>query len=191
MKSKLFIIIIFIEIILFVSMTMIFTNNNYSDKVGIILVWLLPIIFGFHVVEEFALPGGFDIWYKEYRPDIAKSSTKAHFIKINILPAVLSILFAISTFVYSWMYSQIIIRLWFALLFIFTYNGILHIIGSIETKKYSPGMITGIILYFPLAIVSGIYFIYIRRIDFISLLICVIVGPLFWVLLERSKKHNT
>jgi len=45
------------------------------ESVAIILVFLLPVTYFLHILEEFALPGGFAEWNKAYRPKFAQAMT--------------------------------------------------------------------------------------------------------------------
>jgi hypothetical protein len=191
MKRYLLPAIIIVESVLIVTLLSLINQNNFPDKVGTLIIWLLPISFGLHVTEEFVFPGGFDTWYREYRPEVADNATNEHFFKINLLPAVISIILAITTFGLTNLLNLVSLRIWLALLMVLSYNGILHIKGSFDTKKYSPGTITSVTLYFPLAITSIIYFIISNRLDFISLFVCIGIGPLFWVLLDRSNRSES
>ena len=48
---------------------------------------------------------------------------------------------------------------WLTLAALLFSNAIFHIIGAIQTKRYSPGMISGIVLYIPLAIYGFAHFL--------------------------------
>lgn len=123
------------------------------------LDWSLAIAAALHIVEEFVWPGGFMKWWISYRPATAEHVSNRFLIFINSLLMVMAILvgyavhFPKGNGVAAWLTLA-------ALLFS---NAIFHILGAIQTRRYSPGMITGIFLYFPLAIIGYWHFLLIGR----------------------------
>ena len=99
-----------------------------------------------HIVEEFVYPGGFPAWDRRYRPEIRGSITPAFHIIINGLLLVAcydaGAMGATSMGVAVWLTVT-------ALLFS---NAVWHAIGSVKMRSYSPGLITGLLLYVPLAV---------------------------------------
>jgi hypothetical protein len=120
-----------------------------------LLAWSLAIAASIHIIEEFAFPGGFKAWWCAYKPDIAASVSNGFLIMINTILILFSILVALAiqtpkgNGVAAWLTLS-------ALLFS---NAVFHIIGAIRTNRYSPGMISGIVLYMPLAVYGFIHFI--------------------------------
>ncbi|TDW49162.1 uncharacterized protein with HXXEE motif [Flavobacterium sp. 270] len=116
---------------------------------------LLPAAIMFHVTEEFLFPGGFSEWYAKLVPP--KTTTGG--IKYGYLVW-------INTFM---MYACILplffgetnhgISIWFAVSAIAAMNACFHIWGVLKLKKYSPGVITGVLFYIPLFIIGGIQLI--------------------------------
>ena len=54
-------------------------------------------------------------------------------------------------------------------------NGIIHVLSSIVTKSYSPGLITSLVLYIPLSIYLFMYF----NISLTSILNLILYGVLY------------
>jgi hypothetical protein len=107
--------------------------------------WLLPVFAVLHVCEEFFIPGGFADWYRTYRPAFAPSMTSSYFLRVNTIYVGACFLAAILT-------SQGNHALWLTMSTIQVSNAIFHAIGTFRTRKYTPGLITGLVLYGPLFI---------------------------------------
>ena len=119
------------------------------------LVFWLPFVFSaLHIVEEFVWPGGFLAWYRDYRPEIAASLTPRYVIVVNLV-------LLIAGFTLGWLgptWSRGL-SLWLILAALLAANAIFHIIGVLRLRRYSPGVVTSIILYLPLCILGYWYFI--------------------------------
>ena len=105
------------------------------------LVWLFPLSFALHIGEEWF--GGFPEWTAR----VAGSELpRAAFLGINAM-AMLAMLIAVRATVAAekngWM--------GIAIATILVVNGVAHVLGSLITGSYSPGLITGVVLYLPLA----------------------------------------
>jgi hypothetical protein len=104
------------------------------------LVWLFPICFSLHLIEEWF--GGFPEWAARV---VGSELPRGAFIGINAL-ALLVMLMAVRATVATerngWM--------GIAVATILLVNGTAHILGSLVTRSYSPGLLTGIVLYLPL-----------------------------------------
>lgn len=104
------------------------------------LVRLFPASYACHLVEEWV--GGFPEWVSL----IAGSAVpRGAFIAINIvafLVMVLAVRATIRREANGWMAIAIA-----TVLFV---NGIAHGVASVVTQTYSPGLITGVVLYLPL-----------------------------------------
>ncbi len=118
-----------------------------------LLRWAVPVCFGLHVIEELFWPGGFIEWYHVYRPRVA-AEPPSHYYKANAIYFASTLLVPIArnaTAPYVLLFvSGILLNN-----LIFT-----HILGAIKTKRHSPGIVTGILLYVPLAAMSYGYVIY-------------------------------
>ena len=194
MKYKLFAVIICTELftVTLALLISIFGNSvgiKLPEPTGLILIFLLPIIFGSHVFEEFIFPGKFEEWYKNYHPEFANTTMSAYFFKINAIPLASSTFLTLGVFNYSGNFSFIGIRAWFAFLSILFVNMFFHIRGTLRLKKYSPGLITALVLYFPFTIFSSVYFLKTNTMDVLSVIVCFMVGLLFQPLVDHIKNQ--
>ena len=99
-----------------------------------------------HIVEEFVFPGGFAEWDRRYRPEYRDSITPRLHVIVNGL-----LLFACLS-VATWGLGPIGVAGWLTLTALLAGNAIWHLVGAVRTRSYSPGMVTGLLLYLPLAI---------------------------------------
>jgi len=159
------------------------------DKVGILLVLLLPIAFGLHVTEEFIFPGGFISWDNIFRPKYT-DTPGSFYIKVNAIPAVASLLLALGAFDYRGKYSLFGIRGWLAFLTFLAWNACFHLRGAVRTRRYSPGMVTGFLLFIPLTIASYINFKKVGVLDSLSTVLCMVVGLAIQPILDFVKNRG-
>lgn len=120
-----------------------------------LLAWSLAGAASIHIIEEFAFPGGFKAWWRAYMPNTAASVSNRFLIIIN------GILIAFSVTVALAMATPEGngVAAWLTLAALLFSNAIFHVIGAIRTRRYSPGMISGIVLYIPLAIYGFAHFL--------------------------------
>jgi hypothetical protein len=110
---------------------------QYNDP---LLAWLLVAAYGAHILEEWF--GGFPEWVASIA---GAPLPRGAFLAIN---AVALFLVVVGTRVATrgetrgWIAIAVA-----AVLFV---NALLHVLGSLLTATYSPGMFTGVILYLPL-----------------------------------------
>jgi hypothetical protein len=114
----------------------------------VIVLWLPAIAIAAHLLEEFVWPGGFARWYREYPPGhVTDVSSRfliiinAVFIALALVPPLLGATRA--GFAY-----------WVVVAAIAAANGLFHIWATLRTRGYSPGVVTGVLLYLPLAVVG-------------------------------------
>jgi hypothetical protein len=103
-----------------------------------------------HVLEEYFYPGGFPDFMKRMAPSFAPFITTKFAIVINGLFLVLCILGASvgrDALVFSLSIAGLLIS-----------NGLIHLAGSLRSRRYAPGLITGVLLYIPLGITAYIFF---------------------------------
>lgn len=110
------------------------------------LTWTPLAAASLHIFEEFAWPGGFRSWYRDYRPEIASSLSTTWLIGINALLLATCELIAYLGFTPR---GAALFLTVIALLF---GNAIFHLRATIRMRRYSPGVVTGVVLYVPLAI---------------------------------------
>jgi hypothetical protein len=113
------------------------------------LPWAPVVAASLHIFEEFAWPGGFADWYRRYKPSRTKSLTPRFLIIINGL---LLVLCYDAGALRSGRYGY---ELWLAIAALLAGNGVWHIIGTVKTRSYSPGVVTGTLLYIPMALLGG------------------------------------
>lgn len=103
----------------------------------------LPIFYLLHCFEEFFIPGGFREWYHNYRPNLNKQ-TPAYYWKVNIIAFLIVLINSIYYFV---SHGNNNTGLLIASSFLAWNALVTHVIGSFQSKHYSPGVATGIFLY--------------------------------------------
>jgi hypothetical protein len=110
-----------------------------------IIFWLPAFAALLHVSEEFLWPGGFPQWFRDYRPENRLSFTRGFAIATNgTLIAAGCVLGWIGP---EWSRA---VSLWLVLAAILAANTSLHLLGSWRTRRYSPGMVSGILVNVPL-----------------------------------------
>jgi hypothetical protein len=135
-----------------------------------ILFWILPISVLLHLIEEFIYPGGFMVWDRDYRPGISENKHPRFLIVINVL------LFAICfNPVLSGLTNGGIVW-WLSIVSILFVNSYFHIKGVIVLKRYSPGVITSIFIYIPMATFGYWYFISFQKVNWITAILCFSIG---------------
>jgi hypothetical protein len=135
-----------------------------------ILFWILPISVLLHLIEEFIFPGGFMVWDRDYRPAISKNKHPRFLIIVNAL------LFAIC---FNPILSGLTnggIEWWLSIVSILFVNAYFHIKGVIVLKRYSPGVITSIFIYTPLATYGYWYFLSEKKVNWITAILCFTIG---------------
>ncbi|MCP9333899.1 HXXEE domain-containing protein [Lentilactobacillus hilgardii] len=111
-----------------------------------ILAISTPFAYLIHCLEEFGIPGGFISWYHAYRPALNKQ-TPFYYLMVNIIAFIIVSISALTS-LFSSDYTAIVVASSFlASNAIFT-----HIVGTFKTHTYSPGIVTGIILYIPICL---------------------------------------
>jgi 1,4-dihydroxy-2-naphthoate octaprenyltransferase len=137
-----------------------------------LLAWSLAGAASLHVLEEFVFPGGFKSWWCAYRPEIAASVSNRFLIIINA--ALLAFSVSVALAVQAPRGNGV--AAWLALAALLFSNAIFHIVGAFQTKRYSPGMISGIILYIPIAIYGFAYFLQTGRASIATALAAALIG---------------
>ena len=106
-----------------------------------------------HIFEEFVFPGGFLSWHRRYRPGHASSITIKFALIVNTLLVGLCILIG---FIGATPQGA---ALWLMVAALVFTNAIFHLRGAIAGRSYSPGLITSVLLYLPLAVLGYYFFI--------------------------------
>lgn len=106
-----------------------------------------------HIVEEFVFPGGFAAWDRRYRPGFRDSIKPRFHVIIN------GLLLLACYNVGALGFAPIGIAAWLTVTALLSANAIWHLRGAVRTRSYSPGMVTGLVLYLPLTIYGYVRFI--------------------------------
>ena len=109
-----------------------------------LFLWLPLIAVLLHLVEEFVFPGGFAAWYRRYRPDLAPSITTRLLVIVNVVLVVLALIPPILG------HTPRGYAFWSVVVALGLINALFHIWAVIRTDQYSPGFVTGLIIYIPL-----------------------------------------
>jgi Protein of unknown function with HXXEE motif len=141
-----------------------------------LLTWSLTIAAVIHIFEEFVFPGGFKAWWCAYRPDIAASVTNRFLVVINVV----LVLFSANVALAAQVRRGNGVAAWLALAALLAENAVFHIVGAIQTRRYSPGMISGILLYIPLALYGYAYFLRVGRVTPLTAAIAGAIGGSYY-----------
>lgn len=190
MKIKLGIVIAVIEIVSISGLLFLFHQAGLPSKLGVSMVFFLPIIFGLHVFEEFIFPGGSQDWFTLYHPQYAKAYGESYLFKVNAIPLGLSVLLAFGTFDFVGSFSFFGIRAWLVFLSFLAFNALFHIRGTFVTKRYSPGLVVSISLYLPLTIIGFTYLLRTGVVDIVSAIVCFGLGSVLQPILDYTKNRN-
>lgn len=105
-----------------------------------------------HMFEEFVYPGGFVPWYRHYRTD-ASRITPRFLVIINA--ALLVACFDIGFL----RHNAAGVVYWLVIAAVLCSNGIWHASASYRSRCYSPGVITGLMIYVPMTVYGYIHFL--------------------------------
>jgi hypothetical protein len=98
-----------------------------------------------HIFEEFAWPGGFMSWYRAYRGPAGSRITLRFLVLINAALLIGCWDAAAATD------TPVSRAFWLAICALLAANGCWHLWAVARTHRYSPGVVTGALLYIPLA----------------------------------------
>src|ERR1700744_6158941 len=134
------------------------------------LALILPACVMLHVTEEFLFPGGFIEWYQEWMPSKSKGVRPGYLVWINTL--------MIGVCVLPVAFGERSATCWYVVTAIAGANAIFHIVGVFSLKKYSPGVITGTLLYLPLFLYGSWYLLSTGNISWVrfAIILAVAVG---------------
>lgn len=152
-----------------------------------LLAWSLAGAASLHIFEEFVYPGGFKSWWRVYRPETAGSVSTRFLIIINAVLLVFSVNVALA--VQAPRGNGV--AAWLALAALLFSNAIFHIIGAFESKRYSPGMITGIVLYIPIAIYGFDYFLQSERASITTASVAALIGGSYHFISFANHRRRT
>jgi len=116
-------------------------NNAAAQRIGL-WVWLFPLAYGLHIAEEYWMH--FPYWASQFSRFLVSDPQFAFLNGVFWLLMVASVVAIRARTSLAWLVAT--------LAAILGINAVLHLLGSIVTRTYSPGSITAAFLYLPLAI---------------------------------------
>jgi hypothetical protein len=123
-----------------------------------------------HIAEEFLWPGGFAQWDREYRPWFRNSITPGLHVVMNSLLVVFAVSVALSgagkagvekagIYFRNAIPPAYATLSWLLLTALLVSNTVFHLVGTFQMRRYSPGVVTGVLLYVPLAVFGAWHFV--------------------------------
>jgi uncharacterized membrane protein len=152
-----------------------------------LLAWSLAGAASLHIFEEFVYPGGFKALWCVYRPETAGSVSNRFLVMINAVLLAFSVVVALA--VQAPRGNGV--AAWLALAALLFSNAIFHVIGAFQTKRYSPGMISGIALYIPIAIYGFAHFLRSGRVSIPTALLAALVGGSYHFIAFANHRRRT
>jgi hypothetical protein len=152
-----------------------------------LLAWSLTIAAAIHIFEEFVFPGGFKEWWRAYQPETAGSVSNRFLIFINVV----LILFSVTVALAVQAPRGNGMAAWLALATLLFSNAIFHLVGAFRTKRYSPGMVSGIALYIPLAIYGYVYFVGGGKVSILTAIVAALIGSSYHFISFTRHRRRT
>lgn len=126
-------------------------------------IWWAPLFAAvIHILEEFAFPGGFPAWDRMYRPSIRASITRRFHIVINGLMLLactaVGLTIPVGRAVAPWS-NERGAAAWLTLAALLFSNAVFHLVGTIQTRRYSPGLVTGLAVHVPMTLLGYWHFL--------------------------------
>ena len=139
------------------------------------LPWAPLVAASLHMSEEFLIPGGFLAWYRGYRADPSRI-TRRFLVIVNAVLLIVCCNIALLG------RTPLGIAYWLTISALLCSNGIWHAWASYKSSSYSPGVVTGVAVYVPLAIFGYSHFVRSGAVSIgIAALACVVGGSYpFW-----------
>lgn len=106
--------------------------------------WLFPLSYLVHILEEYW--GGFPAWIARFW---GVESSSGNFLSWNggaLVMMMVGIVLVLKTKSYRWLlvsFGTVVLI-----------NGMVHTVASVVTKSYSPGLISGLLLFIPLGAIT-------------------------------------
>ena len=150
------------------------------------LLWGPLVAASLHIFEEFVWPGGFLQWYLKYREN-PKTVNRNFLLLINA-----ALLLALLTGAMAGRRERSVALLLTISALLFA-NGCWHIWASYKSRSYSPGTITGTLLYLPLGVFEYLSWIRLREASVGTAVFALIIGcsyPLWSANYHKRRKPN-
>jgi hypothetical protein len=154
-------------------------------------IWWAPLAAAaLHIVEEFFYPGGFAEWDRAYRPAIRDSITPRFHFWINAGLLLLCAQVGLLGRLESTPDASFGIAAWLALAALLISNTVFHIVGTVRTRRRSPGVVTGLALYVPMATFGYWTFIRSGRIGIPAAIAAALIGGSYhlWAALAHNAR---
>ena len=126
-----------------------------------------------HIVEEYYYPGGFLDSMKRFNPGFAPSITVTFAVVINalfLLVCLASAVIADRNLIFSLSIASLL-----------CFNGLIHIIATARSKRYAPGVISGIVLYLPLSLYAYYLFVSSGQLTLVGGIVSGLLGVLYQI----------
>jgi hypothetical protein len=128
-------------------------------------LWWAPLAtVALHITEEFVYPDGFAAWDRSYRPAIRKSITRRLHVIINAALLLVCVQLGLLSRTTAVEVRNIGVAAWLTIAALLFSNAVFHGVGAIRTRAYSPGVVTAIVLYIPLAAIGYWYFLHVGQV---------------------------
>jgi len=141
-----------------------------------------------HIFEEFVWPGGFMIWYRRYRGPSASSITPRFLVIVNVILLAVCVDAALVTS------TPFGVAYWIGVSAILASNGVWHLWAAVRGCAYSPGLITGLVLYVPLMVYGCHHFLKSGSVSLEGAIVALLIGgsyPLWSVMFHRRGRSIT
>ena len=125
------------------------TDETRSDRTQTILLWLFPATYLIHISEEYWGGGGFSAYMARTR---GVNLPPSRFLWMNGIGLALMVLGVVLAQRYRF-------PLWLLACFgaITMGNGLSHTINSAVSRQYNPGVVSGLLIWIPLGLVTLLY----------------------------------
>lgn len=150
------------------------------------IIWLYWAPLGaasLHIFEEFVYPGGFAAWDRQYRPGIRNSITPQFHVIMN------GLLLVACYDVWALRSRPIGVAAWLTVTTLLFANAVWHVIGSVKTRGYSPGLLTGLLLYVPLTVYGYVRFLHSGQASLLTAVLAFAMGASYQLWVGKVLHH--
>jgi Protein of unknown function with HXXEE motif len=124
-------------------------DENRSDRTLAILPWLFPLTYLLHIAEEYWGGGGFSAYMARTR---GVNLPPTRFLLMNGIGLGLMIVGVVLA-------RRLRFTHWLLACFgaVVVGNGLSHTVNSVATREYNPGLVTGLLIWIPLGLLTLFY----------------------------------
>jgi hypothetical protein len=137
------------------------------------LAWTPLAAAGLHMMEEFVYPGGFMSWSQRTRTSIRASMTPRYLILIN------GLLLVLCYDVGALDGTRFGVALWLGVGALLFANAVWHVVWTVRGRRYSPGVVTGVLVYVPLVAYGYTWYIKSGQTSLLGVLVPLAAGSSF------------